>query len=893
MTEQITGIETTFIALFGGGEVPETDGRLPLIRSVEIPLIQRDYAQGRTTDKVEDIRSAFLEALRGAIVADEHLSLDFVYGGVDEGVLRPLDGQQRLTTLFLLHWYLANRCGRADADARWGSFSYDTRPGARRFCELLVKSPAPEGEDWEHLSAWLIDQPWFLYRWEQDPTISSMLVMLDSIHTTFADVDAEMAWKRLTDSSRPAISFFVLPIEEVGAGDDLYIKMNSRGKPLTDFETFKARFEQAIQPPDRATRVAHKLDGPWADIFWPYHGGDNIVDDEFLRYIEFLVDVGEWRAGAPTENRLLTRATQLLGGGADSAAQALDFFERALDTWSGEAIGDFFETLFRRPDQARVPDDLRPTLFTPDWLNGVNLFEMCCHNYGGMRGDRVRAFPLGLTILLYGALIHRIERTDEPLTRLRVLRNLVESSENEIRVERMSEHLAEVETLMRTGDVGHVKSFNQVQVADEVRKAEFLTHHPECAASLALLEDHRLLRGTLTALELDSTTVAGRARAFVEVFADNTLWPSLTGALLACGDYFRRRNAHSFQFGSPTTDSWWRTLLTGPARTPLEQIREPLGAFLDQVAQRGGTLQDAYDGIIAPWLDEREQSGDFDWRYHFTKYPAMREGTSGIYITEDGELGYEVCAMKRSNLNSWYRDPYLLAIYQSLGVDRHRLEDPWYMGYARTPRWLRVRRTDIALRSVHQGLEIAVPPDLFDEVAPIVRSVMEVEERPGGFLWPAPQRIVAGMAVDTVDRVLVGTSLIQRLLREVNPGSLRQDLREELEVRGHTLSTLIGERLNQDADLRRNWVWIPRDRDGAWVAFELADGRCIELIMRPNADAGIGLAVKAYPSYGKLQNLFPGFDHVPLGPGWWAPDSEIVDAFLEHVSALHEHFPRP
>ena len=311
------------------------------------------------------------------------------------------------------------------------------------------------------------------------------------------------------------------------------------------------------------------------------------------------------------------------------------------------------------------------------------------------------------------------------------------------------------------------------------------------------------------------------------------------------------------------------------------------------MAQRDGTLQDAYEGIIAPWLDEREQSGDFDWRYHFTKYPAMREGTSGIYITEDGELGYEVCAMKRSNLNSWYRDPYLLAIYQSLGVDRHRLEDPWYMGYARTPRWLRIRRTDIALRSVQQGLEIAVPPDLVDEVAPIVRRVVEVEERPGGFLWPAPQRIVAGMAVDNVDRVLIGTRLIQRLLSDVNPGSLRQDLREELTVRGYTLSTLIGERLSQDADLRRNWVWMPRDRDGAWVAFELADGRCIELIMRPNADPGIGLAVKAYPSYGRLQNLIPGFDHVPLGLGWSAPDSEIVDAFLGHVAALHEHFQLP
>ena len=32
--------------------------------------------------------------------------------------LRPLDGQQRLTTLFLLHWYLAFRTGSLDARVR-------------------------------------------------------------------------------------------------------------------------------------------------------------------------------------------------------------------------------------------------------------------------------------------------------------------------------------------------------------------------------------------------------------------------------------------------------------------------------------------------------------------------------------------------------------------------------------------------------------------------------------------------------------------------------------------------------------------------------------------------------------------------------------------------------
>lgn len=892
MTEQTTGIETTFVGLFEGIHSPDSDQAQQPIQAVEIPLIQRDYAQGRVTDKVKDIRSAFLGAIRDAIVSDQHLSLDFVYGAVTkQGVFRPLDGQQRLSTLFLLHWYLANRTGQADPTAPWGRFSYDTRPSARRFCELLMKSPSPQGEEWERLSEWLTDQPWYQYVWKQDQTIASMLVMLEAIHSLFGDVDASLAWTRLTDPLEPAVSFYLLPIDEIGDGDELYIKMNSRGKPLTDFENFKARFEQALQPSERASTIAQKLDGPWADVLWPYHGDDQIVDDEFLRYIEFLVDIGEWRAGSPTEGPLHTRATQLLGGDGDHSSAALDFFEHAFDTWVRIDIAAYFEQLFRRPDQAPEHGDLRPALFTPDWLAGVNLFEMCCHNYGSMRGQRVRAFSLGLSILLYAVLIHRLEQTEDFPPRLRMLRNLVEASENEIRVDRMPDHLAEVEALIRSGDVKAIKSFNQAQVADEVHKAAFLSQHPPATPALALLEDHRLLRGTLTALELEPATIASRAKAFQGVFQENTHWPTLTGALLACGDYFRRRDVDRFLFGSPSTESSWRTLLTGPAQTPLDQVRAPLGRLLDSVAEHPGPLADAYQQIITPWLEARERDGHFDWRYHLVKYPAMREGTSGIYATASYELGYDLCALKRSQLNSNYRDPYLLAIYGSLGIDSAWLEDPWYTGLARTPRWLRMHRTDIAVRSVAAGLQIAVPQELRDEVGPILSAVAGVEEQPDGYLWAAPQLPIAGELVDSVDRVQMGAHLIKLLIEQLDPRHLRDDLLEELTVRGHMLSAQIGDRLREAENLGRHYVTTPRDLPGTWVAFELGNGRCIELILRPDDEGHVSLQVKAYPSYGRWNNLYSEFDHIPLGVEWSATDEEIVEAFMGHVATLQERRP--
>src|SRR5579862_1635620 len=80
---------------------------------VEIPIIQRDYVQGRLSQS--EVRTEFLKALHSALSKPNGdpglpLDLDFIYGSVESTgrqAFCPLDGQQRLTTLFLLHWYLA------------------------------------------------------------------------------------------------------------------------------------------------------------------------------------------------------------------------------------------------------------------------------------------------------------------------------------------------------------------------------------------------------------------------------------------------------------------------------------------------------------------------------------------------------------------------------------------------------------------------------------------------------------------------------------------------------------------------------------------------------------------------------------------------------------------
>ena len=55
-------------------------------------------------------------------------------------------------------------------------------------------------------------------------------------------------------AARSGSSF--LPVTDMDYGEDLYIKMNSRGKPLTIFEVFKAGFESALVAGARAATSA-------------------------------------------------------------------------------------------------------------------------------------------------------------------------------------------------------------------------------------------------------------------------------------------------------------------------------------------------------------------------------------------------------------------------------------------------------------------------------------------------------------------------------------------------------------------------------------------------------------------------------------------------------------
>lgn len=352
--------------------------------TIEIPIIQRDYAQGRLGK--ENLRKNFLGDLKKALnneppYKDSEMKLDFVYGSTENGRLYPLDGQQRLTTLWLLHWYIALRAGMLNEEncAILRKFTYETRISSREFCKRLCDSDNFKLFDGGNIVGFITKQTWFYSAWKQDPTIQSMLRMLsgtkatdkkgediiDGIEELFAcpsmcNIEGDKCslikmfmtyWEKLTDEKLPCpIVFYNQPLHDFGLSDDLYIKMNARGKQLTSFENFKADLigymitkradEDTLENEqqkewdlllDSLGGIPIKFDTDWTDIFWSKRSKgirdkdgklvkSNQIDEIFFAFLnrffwnelfiakesnnssKFLLDLGKSDDGTVQEN---------------------------------------------------------------------------------------------------------------------------------------------------------------------------------------------------------------------------------------------------------------------------------------------------------------------------------------------------------------------------------------------------------------------------------------------------------------------------------------------------------------------------------------------------------------------------------------------------------------
>lgn len=269
---------------------------------IEVPIIQRDYAQGRETPEVQVLRKKFVnDFLIESLLANEKIELDFVYGSilveqeeeVKKKIFIPLDGQQRLTTLFLLHVFIAIKEGRlAEIKDTLSRFSYETRPSSHDFCKALISLESIE--DFSAIKAEVEDAVWFNEEWKDDPTVSGMLNMLHALasNSKLRDADDGLL-DELLNSDGKLVSFYFTDLNEFGLTENLYIRMNARGKMLTDFENFKSEFFKIIRyNPDLLEVVKDKIEYDWVNNLWEFREEDSyVIDPPFMAYLGFITEM--------------------------------------------------------------------------------------------------------------------------------------------------------------------------------------------------------------------------------------------------------------------------------------------------------------------------------------------------------------------------------------------------------------------------------------------------------------------------------------------------------------------------------------------------------------------------------------------------------------------------
>lgn len=330
------------------------------VKEIVIPPNRRGFSMNSQEHAWVCMPDAVTQTLvRGVDVSPQSLGL--IYGDINDGRLILRRGQQRLTLLFLLHCYAADKARVPQAKRAFlKRFRCCIHPDVEAYCARLVKRTTAEAlfrerkeeafrraleafqrsllveaegeaeeEDWGSVG----------FAKEEHPTIRVMETWLSDFDATFENPSS--LWKALTEERR--ITFTFLPLKPSRYAAAYYLRLHCRGRPLTLFDVFQGELETHLRkmqvPEAERTALFSDLNTAWLRQFWPYcldlEPNAPSVERTFLEYLRFIVTIGCWRRG-----RLAPEAWK--------DAEDLRF-----------ALSDFFFPAICRPFDATDPDNLR------------------------------------------------------------------------------------------------------------------------------------------------------------------------------------------------------------------------------------------------------------------------------------------------------------------------------------------------------------------------------------------------------------------------------------------------------------------------------------------------------------------------------------------------------
>ena len=463
-----------------------------------------------------------------------------------------------------------------------------------------------------------------------------MLNVLEQIEIKCREYNIDNLWSKLT--TRDNIQFYSLSLDKFGLTDDLYIKMNSRGKKLTEFEIFKSDLEKAIKriSPDLKDEISIKIDNAWMDIMWTYaqssNDDSNIVkkaDEGFMQMFKNIFRLELFRRKIEVKTNRQASLDEIITD-EDSIKQIISIFDTMSDIQKTIGIADYWNKFFYFSDSVLGESD-HIRLF---WLQKQSQKPVF---YLAM--DRDLSVPeLSYFYALY--LVNKRQLEDETALKcLRVIRNLVTANvrANSARYDMLSGFLNDVKEVINNKGLLDKGNHTFVSTACDEERTKLLSYNNEEYNALLKYENHSLLQGSIMLFinKYESHDVLfNQLNHFAEIF--NNQSPNYYDIIrinlidkdveYAQYDPFMERDENMTR----------RFFIHHPNDLPQffikNERRKNQDAILDIIATKFTKLEN----LIEP-NKKCKEFGIKDWQYYITKYQsANREDTSyGCYAWDD------------------------------------------------------------------------------------------------------------------------------------------------------------------------------------------------------------------------------------------------------------------
>ncbi len=285
-----------------------------------------------------------------------------------------------------------------------------------------------------------------------------------------------------------------------------------------------------------------------------------------------------------------------------------------------------------------------------------------------------RGFSLPEQILLYACILHLIHQVDDFDRKIRVIRNLVSNSENELRIMTMGKGLKEIYDFMITGNMDVFEYFKKDQIQEEKDKKDFLAHEPSQTEVIYRLEDHALFRGCISIFDLDNT-LESCSKSFISTFREESSaedWRTLANVLFCFGDFTQDDGDLTNVLSGRQSD--WRKFFTTPGYNKQHFFNKTKPVLIACLNYFESNLDEFPDTKIQNTLLKYQEQGK-DWKYYFLKYPLFRQNCNQGYCSWYSGNDYLLYKMKERQFNGYHWDPFLESIKKIVSDDRIELNN--------------------------------------------------------------------------------------------------------------------------------------------------------------------------------------------------------------------------